>query len=131
MAYQSNESSQWEVYVRPFPTVETSRWQVSSAGGYNPEWSRGGDELFFGANPVGSGPLVAVPVNTNGATFTFGKPHPLFTYGRYDFGYDVSLDGKRFLMTRGGPAADAATSTTRPALTIVTHWLDELKARVK
>jgi len=47
LAYESNESGRYEIYVRPFPNVEAGRWQVSTNGGTMPLWARSGDELFY------------------------------------------------------------------------------------
>jgi hypothetical protein len=47
LAYQSNESGRFEVYVRPFPKVDAGKWQVSTDGGRVPLWSRDGQELFY------------------------------------------------------------------------------------
>ena len=47
VAYQSDESGRFEVYVRPFPDVEGGRWQISNDGGTRPLWARGGGELFY------------------------------------------------------------------------------------
>ena len=78
MAYQSNESGQYEVYVRPFPDVNGSRWQVSSGGGDWPLWSPDGRELFY----LGSEGMMAVPVETE-PTFTQGTVDLLFDLGPY------------------------------------------------
>jgi eukaryotic-like serine/threonine-protein kinase len=47
LAYESNETGQFEIYVRPFPDVNGARWQISAAGGIQPLWSRQGQELFY------------------------------------------------------------------------------------
>jgi len=47
LAYASDESGRQEVYVRPFPDVETARWTVSTAGGNSPVWSHAGGELLY------------------------------------------------------------------------------------
>jgi hypothetical protein len=47
LAYDSNMSGQPEVYVRPFPNVESGLWLISSGGGSRPLWSKGGRELFY------------------------------------------------------------------------------------
>ena len=47
VAYASNESGQYEIYVRPFPNVDDGRWQISTDPGLSPVWSRDGRELFF------------------------------------------------------------------------------------
>ena len=98
IAYQSNESGRSEIYVRPFPRVDEGVWHVSVNGGLKPAWARNGRELFY-LDPAHA--LVAVPVETSGTTFGFGRPSKLFdvsvdaTYAPRD--YDVAADG-RFLM---------------------------------
>jgi Tol biopolymer transport system component len=47
LAYQSNESGQFEIWVTPFPNVTTGKWQVSTSGGTQPLWARHGQELFY------------------------------------------------------------------------------------
>ena len=47
LAYQANDSGQFEIYVRPFPDVTAGRWQVSTGGGTRPLWHRNGQELFY------------------------------------------------------------------------------------
>ena len=79
IAYESNESGRFEISVRPFPAVDTGRWQVSSNGGQHPLWSRDGRELFFIA---ADGRMMAVPIEP-GPVFSYGKPVPLFAAGQY------------------------------------------------
>ena len=70
MAYQSNESGQDEIYVRPFPDADSGRWQVSTGGGTRPLWARSGKELFY----VGpSGAVMSASVE-GGSTFRAGTP---------------------------------------------------------
>ena len=104
MAYQSNESGDWEIFVRPFPNVTEGQQQVSTAGGRHPLWARNGEELFY-LEPGMRPRLMAVPVQT-GSTFGRGSPQPLFAW-EYRFGgpsrrYDVSPDGQRFLVIKAG-----------------------------
>jgi Tol biopolymer transport system component len=102
VAYASDESGNWEIYVTTFPDA-AGKWQVSSGGGVEPRWRGDGKELFYiGA----SGMLTAVPVIT-GTSFSAGTPTPLFQiHGRAPisstdaFTYDVAKDGKRFLVNR-------------------------------
>ena len=47
LAYESDESGQREIYVRPFPQVDGSRSRVSNGGGTRPLWGRNGKELFY------------------------------------------------------------------------------------
>ena len=130
LAYDSNESGQMEVYVRPFPAVDSGRWQISSEGGTRPLWSRSGRELFF-LNAAHRMSVVAVQP---GSTFTYAKPQLLFdatnyTYAGNPFRYfDISADGKRFLMIKNADAS--ATGTTRPSIVVVSNWFDEVKARM-
>jgi len=129
IAYESNESGANEIYVRPFPAVDTGRWQVSTGGGTRPVWARSGRELFYvvGADAVR---MMALPVQT-GATFSAGTPRVLFE-GRYvatpdrsGRTYDVSPDGQRFLMIKN--AAVEVTTSLVPSFVFVLNWFDELR----
>lgn len=102
VAYASDESGNWEIYVTTFPGV-VGKWQVSRGGGTEPRWRGDGKEIFY-LGPTGT--MTAVPVSTLG-TFSTGTPTPLFQFhGRAAisstdvFSYDVSKDGKRFLVNR-------------------------------
>jgi serine/threonine protein kinase len=102
VAYASDESGSWEIYVTTFPGA-AGKWQVSRDGGTEPRWRGDGKEIFY-LGP--SGILTAVTVSTEG-TFSTGTPQPLFQFhGRArisstdNFSYDVSKDGKRFLVNR-------------------------------
>jgi len=127
VAYESNESGQSEVYVRPFPAVNSGRWQVSNTGGTRPRWARDSHELFYVAPP---GALMTVGVG-KATAFTPGEPIKLLE-GRYYYGappvlgpnYDVSPDG-RFLMIK--PEGEAPSS---PSVVIVQNWTEELRQRV-
>ena len=102
VAYASNESGEWEIYVTTFPDA-SGKWQVSRGGGSEPRWRADGKEIFY----IGArGTLTAVPVNSEGA-FSSGNPVPLFrTQLRAQvsvtdlFTYDVTKDGQRFLVNR-------------------------------
>lgn len=102
VAYASDESGSWEIYVTTFPGA-AGKWQVSREGGTEPRWRADGKEIFY-LGP--SGMLTAVPVSTEG-TFSTGATQALFQFhGRArisstdNFSYDVSKDGKRFLVNR-------------------------------
>jgi Tol biopolymer transport system component len=102
VAYASDESGNWEVYVTSFPGA-AGKWQVSRGGGTEPRWRGDGKEIFYIAP---NGMLTAVPVSSEG-TFSTGTPAPLFQIrGRAPisstdvFTYDVTKDGKRFLVNR-------------------------------
>ncbi len=114
VAYASNESGRFEVYVQPFPGPG-GKWQVSTDGGTAPLWRRDGKELFYIA---ADSKLMAVPVKT-GAVFESEEPRPLFEARlRNDPSrhYDVSPDGQRFLLNI--PLAGG----TSPPITLVQNW---------
>ena len=129
LAYESTESGQSEIYLRPLPDVQTSRQQVSTGGGSRPLWSRDGRELFYYVEP---GTIMAVPIGS-GTELALGRPEviiqgsyatPLNT-GRH---YDVSPDGQRFLLLRD--AGDTREDVASPQIILVQNWFEELKDRV-
>ena len=102
VAYASNESGNWEIYVTTFPGA-AGKWQVSRGGGTEPRWRGDSKEIFY-IGPTGM--LTAVEVNSEG-TFSTGAPTPLFQiHGRAPisssdiYTYDVAKDGMRFLVNR-------------------------------
>jgi Tol biopolymer transport system component/tRNA A-37 threonylcarbamoyl transferase component Bud32 len=99
LAYQSDESGDWEVYVRPFPDVESGRWQVSVGGGGDAQWAHSGRELFYWNR---AGRLESVEV-IPGATFATGRHTALFDGTSYagDFStWDITPDDRRFVLLR-------------------------------
>ncbi len=138
MAYTSDESGQAQVYVRPFPDVDSGgRWQVSTNGGHSPLWSPGGRELFYQMDDM----VMAVPVKTE-PVFSLETPRMLFR-GTYSFQnrtqisppnlypkiWDISPDGKRFLMIKPPGAATSVEGSAR-RINVVLNWTEELKQRV-
>ena len=130
LAYQSDESGRMEVHVRPFPQVDSDRWQISTGGGTRPAWARSGRELFFLDE---SGALTVVPVRTSGPTFIAGHPAKVFDTAYVEPNparhYDVSPDGQRFLMVKDAAARDP--NVTPASMVVVEHWFEELKSRVR
>ena len=130
MAYQSDESGQPEIYVRPFPQVSTGRWQISTGGGTRPRWSRDGRELFYYV--VGTelrGAMMAVSIAST-PNFTAATPRMLFQgpYPAPNTGrglYDVSRDGQAFLMIK-----NMAVEGTSRKIILVQNWFEELKRLV-
>ena len=122
IAYASDETGSFEIYVRPFPTGNT-QWKVSLAGGMQPEWRRDGRELFYLA---ADGKMMAVPVSIDGE-FQPGVPHALFDVevpeatAPYQNHYAVTADGQRFLVNT------VVDQPTRPALTVMVNWTAALK----
>ena len=127
LAYDSDESGQFEIYVRPFPDAARARWQVSVGGGRQPLWSRDGRELFYRDF---SGALLSVPV-VLAPTFGAGAPRKILDDagyagdGRFLSGrtYDISRDGRHFLMLKYLPSAS-------PSLVFVLNWTAELTQHV-
>ena len=120
LAYCSNESGEYKVYVVPFPGPG-GKWQVSPAGGCNPRWRRDGKEIFY-FSPDNK--VMSAEVKTGGSKFEVGAVHALFETRSYGiFGrYDVTADGQRFIVPyeAGKPTA---------AITLVVNWDAELKKK--
>lgn len=132
IAYDSDESGQFEVYVRSYSDpYGGGRWQVSSGGGRQPLWSHDGTELFYRDF---SGAMMAASVKP-GAAFTPGPVVTLFENAGYSGEgaqgsgrtYDLSVDGRRFLMIKALPSPDGESS---PSLVVALNWFDELERLV-
>jgi eukaryotic-like serine/threonine-protein kinase len=130
LAYQSDTSGRFEVYVRPFPDVTTSQSLVSTAGGTEPVWARDGGEIFY-RSPKGA--VMRVPISA-GASWKAGTPTQLFESPSYVFdgrgqrSYDVAPDGKRFVMLKNTDTS--GPRTTPPRIVVVQNWFEELKRLV-
>jgi serine/threonine protein kinase len=121
IAYSSNESGRWEVYVRSFPTG-AGKWQVSNRGGTEPMWRGDGKELFYIAPDRR---LMSVEVNTS-ASFEAKIPKPLFEAPLDNDPnarnrYVVSDDGQRFLFVV--PLVSGARAPTN----VIVNWDAELE----
>lgn len=129
IAYSSNESGRTEIYVRPFlanspagtPALGEGKWQISKDGGAVPHWASRGTEIIYEGSPQGTA-KISVGVKTTGAAFEAGVPQKLFD-GPADYGWDVTADGKKFLMSIV-PAGKEAKPTP---ITVVLNWQAELK----
>jgi serine/threonine-protein kinase len=123
VAYESDESGRVEVYVQPFPGPG-SKELVSTDGGTDPAWSRDGRELFYR-----SGDRMMAVATAIRPTFRASKPEVLFERPYWAAfllrNYDVSPDGRRFLMIKESEQAAAAVH-----INVVQHWLEELKRLV-
>lgn len=125
VAYVSDESGRPEVYVRAYPGPG-GRWLISTDGGNHPVWGPDGKEIFYRAFPGGG--MVSVPVEAR-TEFSPGRPSKLFD-GRFEVGdrtfrsYDISPDGKRFLMVQG---EEESASTE---VVVVLNWFQELERLV-
>jgi Tol biopolymer transport system component len=125
LAYISDESGRYEVYVQPYPGPG-GKYQISTEGGMEPVWNPKGRELFYRSN---NNKMMAVEVSTQ-PNFAVGTPKPLFD-GEYVYSpaswsnYDVSPDGQRFLMIKPTDAVQAPSQ-----IVVVQNWFEELKRRV-
>jgi Tol biopolymer transport system component len=118
IAYQSNESGRFEIYIQPFPGPG-GKSQISTNGGAQVRWRRDGKELFYIAL---DGRLMAVPIAPKGDVLQAGTPAPLFATrvgGAVQFDrqqYVISPDGQRFLMNT--VTEDARFSP----ITVILNW---------
>ena len=119
IAYRSDESGQYQVYIRPFPSAE-GKWQVSTAGGTYPVWNPDGKELFYRNGDK----MMVVDVKTEGE-LALGTPQMLFEKPSLLEEYDVAPDGQHFVMIEEGESQPAPTQ-----LILVQNWGEELKRLV-
>ncbi len=119
VAYQSNESGRDEVYIRPFPAADR-KWQVSTRGGSTPRWRGDGKMLYFIAPDR---KLMAAAI-TAGDSVEAGVPEALFEtrlpqlFPGY-VGYDVSADGRRFLL------ANETEDRGETSLVVIANWREK------
>jgi Tol biopolymer transport system component len=119
LAYQSNESGRYEIYVQSFPGPG-GKWQISAEGGLEPHWSPDGKELYFRSADE---KIMAVPVTT-GATFEAGTPKALFATH-----LDTGLSRNRFVPSRSGDRFVLVATPARAAMaptTVVLNWMADL-----
>ena len=129
IAYHSDLSGQFEIYVQRFPALG-GRQPISTSGGRVPRWSPDGTELFY--QSLDGRQMLAVPIVT-APTFTAGAPEVLFE-GAYLASiaairpYDLTPDGERFVMIKPGGATSESDDPTR--IILVQHWFETLTARI-
>ena len=133
IAYSSDASGDFEVYVRPYP-VGPGQWRPSFDGGSQPRWSGDGRELFYRTNDG----VMVVSVETESESFGHGRARELlrgsFLGGRRGMNlagtvvlsdYDVAPDGQSFVMF-----PRISTGIANNNVTLVLNWFEELKQRV-
>src|SRR5579862_9168763 len=124
VAYASDETGNFEIFVSPFPAFD-SKWQVSrGSGGEEPRWRGDGKELFYLAPDR---KLIAVDIKTS-PNFEVGVPVPLFltspqppVSALHFFSYDVTADGQKFLVN-----TRSATTSASP-LSVMLNWSAEVE----
>jgi Tol biopolymer transport system component len=131
LAYEANDSGSFEIYVRPYPDVESGRWQVSTGGGTRPLWSRDGKELFY-VSPANALMRVGVERAASWAATTptlLLKDGSVMTPGvNLGRNYDISPDDQRFLVVKPVNASNAPNAP--PQLVVVQHFDEMLKRLV-
>jgi serine/threonine-protein kinase len=128
LAYDSNESGTYEVYVRAFPD-KGGKWQISNAGGAYPIWSSNGHELFFRGD---DNRIMVATYAAKADTFVPDKPRVWSDKQLANRGilanYDLAPDGKRIaaLMPAEGPEAQQ----TQNHVIFLENFADELQRKV-
>ncbi len=125
IAYDSTESGNSEIFVRPFPDIDNGKWQISSELGFDPVWSPDGRELFF----LGVGDALWVAQVETEPTFNASRPVRVFSTSEFPVGrgteYDIAPDGDRFIFQRR-----LGEDAIPHGLIFVLNWVSELQARV-
>ena len=130
LAYASDETGRNEVYVRPFPNVDSTRVRISTDGGFGPLWAHSGDELFF-VDAAGSS-VIAAQVET-APEFRVLQRETLFALeagsavGAGFDSYDIAPDDQRFLMIRLALTGPSDGGDARYIL--VQNFFEELRER--
>jgi eukaryotic-like serine/threonine-protein kinase len=130
LAYASNESGRFEIYVRPLvssgpgglPTLGEGKWQISRDGGDAPRWTADGKQIIFDGPGAAR---ISVEVRANGIAFEASAPQRLFPAAPQspsDLSWDITPDGKRFLM-----ATPQGVQATNTPITVVLNWPALLK----
>ena len=127
LAYMSNESRTFEVYVRPFPGPG-GKWQISTSGGLMPTWSENGRELFYRTT---DSRIMVVTYSVEGDSFRAGRPW-LWSEGQFTdrgMGRNFALhpDGKRFAVLK---APEDSKQTGPTHVNLILNWFDEVRRRV-
>jgi len=128
LAYQSNETGPFEIYIRPFPEIDGGVWQASSGGGIQPLWAPDGGQLFY----LASERMMSVSVS-GGATPSIGAARvvlaslPFLPYERSGRAYDLSPDGQRFLFVNTTTTISDDPFEGADRYEVVLNWSEELK----
>jgi len=115
VAYQSDATGRFEVYIQSFPEKHGAL-QISAGGGQYPQWGPGGHELFY-VSPDNK--LMSVNLTLGSNSVRPSAPHELFPLPSVDIGvspYDVAPDGQRFLVCAPPEKADSQP------LTVIVNW---------
>jgi serine/threonine protein kinase len=123
IAYSSDESGQFQVYLQTVP-VSGAKRQVSIQGGSRPRWRKDGKELYYVSADL---KLMSVPIKIGSGIVDVGTPRQLlslptpFDIGGREIGYQPSIDGKKFLTSIHDTRAGVA-----PIVVVWTNWMSVL-----
>jgi len=126
LAYMSDGSGSYEVYVRPFPGPG-GKWQISTGGGLGPKWSRNGKELFYRTD---DNKIMLVTYTASIDSFRADKPQ-LWSPGQFtDRGpttnFDLHPDGKRFAVLKA-PGTEQAPAVNK--VSFIFNFFDEIRRK--
>ena len=127
MAYSSNESGSYQVYVRAFPD-KGGKWQISNSGGLLPMWSRNGRELFFRTE---ENQIMVASYTVKGDSFAADKPRVWSEKKIADVGlianYDLAPDGKRIAALMSAETAEGQKAQNH--VIFLENFFDEVRRR--
>jgi serine/threonine protein kinase/Tol biopolymer transport system component len=127
LAYSSNESGNFELYVRPFPGPG-GKWQISTGGGMYPTWSHDGRRLFFLSTDWH---IMVAGYTVKEGSFAAGKPQAwsqknlIYLGGNYP--YDLAPDGKRFAVVLNAGGATEQEEKSVDSVTVLLNFFDGLR----
>ena len=119
VAYQSNETGAFEIYVRPF-SGPGEPFPISTGGGVYPRWSRDGKELYYIAPDA---KIMAVPIRAPATMFDAGVPAPLFQTRRVGGGLNLTGRGHQYDVTDDGRfLINVDADSNAPPITLMLNW---------
>ncbi|TDI12091.1 MAG: serine/threonine-protein kinase, partial [Acidobacteria bacterium] len=120
LAYASEQSGRFEIFVQAFPEGG-GKWQVSTSGGFYPRWSPDGKELFYRWQSS----LYSVVIDDSAGSFRANRPELVFDDLSAVSTFDYDLDSDRFLMVE-----NVGNDSAPVGVTVMVNWLDDLERRV-
>lgn len=133
LAYVTEETGRNEVYLRPWPDIDSNKWQISTGGGGDPRWAADTGELFFRNRTEDGIETWTVTIATEGE-FNAGIPELLFIsdhlYSGVPGNYSVAADGQRLMMLKPVAEEDLEPVAVDTNLVLIDNFAAELRRRV-